>query len=448
VLEVKPAKEIRGKTVLAPNPDMLLCISVCALAAQKKIQIEPAPDTPLCADIRETISSFADIAQQGAAWHVEPKSDASQDIRLGGDEMRFREFLIFALLGLGKTIAFDSLPEKRLAAWRSYAQYAACDIETKTLDDGACGISLAARDAFSIPPRPVEANLLHACFGLALGLRRAIDITIEYPFATPLRHLLPACGYSLTVKSVMEGKESNLLSRRMRFLRQKKKTDSGLLYAITADFANPSPEPCTLTLPGDDILCSLLVAAKSLVQKGNLIIENALLEPWATPLLGLVRKMGCRPAIQESGETSLGRIGMIQLQRFELAGRKTECIPFFQFAGHLPSMVALSCFAQGQSVFRRLGDLRNDEPDGIEQILECVRTLGGRHGEMPDGIVVDGLKQLDGFDLEAQLPATLSGAFAVAGLKCMGNTTIADQAISRRWPRFASLLDEICDYRK
>jgi 5-enolpyruvylshikimate-3-phosphate synthase len=111
-------------------------------------------------------------------------------------------------------------------------------------------------------------------------------------------------------------------------------------------------------------------------------------------------------------------------------------------------MVVICCFARGQSVFRGLEQLRYNDPDGIELILECVRALGGRHGEMPDGIVIDGLKQFDGFDLELELPASLSGACAVAGLKCMGKTTIADTALLERWPEFPSILEGICEYRK
>ncbi len=53
-------------------------------------------------------------------------------------------------------------------------------------------------------------------------------------------------------------------------------------------------------------------------------------------------------------------------------------------------MVVLASFAESQSVFRELEDLRNDDPDGIDVVEWCIRTLGARHGEMPDGIVMEG----------------------------------------------------------
>jgi 5-enolpyruvylshikimate-3-phosphate synthase len=107
----------------------------------------------------------------------------------------------------------------------------------------------------------------------------------------------------------------------------------------------------------------------------------------------------------------------------------------------------MAAYADGQSVFRGLEDLRRDEPDGIEQILALARAVGIRHGEMPDGIVIDGGRQYDGFDLSDHLPAPLAAAGAVAALHCMGKTTINDEAIVRRWPRFAETLHSLCEYR-
>ena len=108
-------------------------------------------------------------------------------------------------------------------------------------------------------------------------------------------------------------------------------------------------------------------------------------------------------------------------------------------------LVVLSSYASGQSVFRNLEDLHNETPDLIEQYLSCVRLLGGRHGEMPDGIVIDGAKQYDGFDLTESVSAALSGACAIAGVRCSGKTTIEDSRILERWPDFAKLMEKICE---
>ncbi|MBD3392869.1 MAG: hypothetical protein GF418_12255 [Chitinivibrionales bacterium] len=447
MLTVKAAKAIGGRIVLPPSPDLLLLSSVTALGAGRPMRIAPVVSCPLTEGLRELLAPALDIAPEGDQWRVTPRQDDDAgSITLPAASFRFRDFIVFLLLGLKKDIVFAQTPAKAIARWQSLARSAGCEIVSKDRNGGAA-LSLMSSEAFAIPAA-ADADALHALLGLAMGLRRRISHQIDFHFPSPLRILLPALGYAFTLKSAGEGAENEALAKRMRFLRARKKSDQGVSYLLNADFSAGSNDEAAITLPGDDILGSILLAAKGLVQRGNLVVENMPLEPWATPVLSLLRKMGCRPAVQETGATSGGRVGMIQLQRFDLLGRKTDCTPLYQYAAHIPSMVVLACFAQGQSVLRGLGALRDDEPDGIERILTCVRALGGRHGEMPDGIVIDGAKQLDGFDLDDDLPPSLGGAFAVAGLKCLGATSIADTGLSQRWPGFAAMLDEIGEYRK
>ena len=67
---------------------------------------------------------------------------------------------------------------------------------------------------------------------------------------------------------------------------------------------------------------------------------------------------------------------------------------------------------------------------------------------MPNGIVIEGAKQFDGFDLPGPLPAQVAGAFAVAGLKCIGATSVNDDAINLRWPEFSAMLSSIGDFQE
>jgi 3-phosphoshikimate 1-carboxyvinyltransferase len=129
-------------------------------------------------------------------------------------------------------------------------------------------------------------------------------------------------------------------------------------------------------------------------------------------------------------------------------GRKVECRPYWQYASVLPSRAVMAAFSQGQTVFRNLADLREDEPDGIAQLVACVSALGARFGEMPDGIVIEGSKQFDGFDIVDPLPAPVAAAFAIAALKCRGKSTVADDYIVNRWPDFPETLGSLCECKE
>jgi 5-enolpyruvylshikimate-3-phosphate synthase len=110
-------------------------------------------------------------------------------------------------------------------------------------------------------------------------------------------------------------------------------------------------------------------------------------------------------------------------------------------------MAVIAAFAEGQSLFRKFDDLRLNDPDGIKQLETCLRTMNVKFGDIPDGLVIKGNHEHDGFDLIEPLPAYLAGAFAVAGLHCVGSTTVNDELLIERWPDFQELIEKLFEFR-
>lgn len=447
MLEIQRVKEIKGKVELPPNPDFFLLALLIALASKKVTKITPVNDTPLITLFKESLFSQLDIEQENNTCIVSPKTNAIPSyILLPYNELPFLDFIVFLLLGLRKTVAFKNLSLKRLEAWQHKANVFGFTIESKQFDD-ARGIFLSSEGSFKTPDEIIDQNSIHSCIGLALGFKEKLCFLSTHQFQSPLRHILPAFGYEVNIKSSYKKKDP--LTRRLRFISPKliDKTDSKLSFTVSIDFSYVNPDEITIDLPGDDVLGAVLFAAKSLIQRGQLILSNVPLEPWGCATLNYIRKMGCNEGVQEERQTSFGTTGMACLQHFKLVGHKMECIPLYQYQRQLPAMAAIATFSKGQSVFRGLEELHNEIPDAIEQILTSVRIMGGRHGEMPDGIVIDGAKQYDGFDMKKAVSAALNGACAVAGLKCNGKTVIEDLKILQRWPSFKKILDSICIYK-
>jgi hypothetical protein len=448
VLTITPAKEIKGSVNLPPSSDLFFIGIVMALAAKVTARISPLCDIPLVSWWQKALAGHVSFSCDGASCTVEPAEGGLSPITLSYDEIPYRDFVVFCLLGLKKTLIIDPLPQKRLEAWIAIATECGCSL-TIADKDGARTISLTGEDRFRVTDTLKTADMIHSLLGLACGLGKQAVMTTDAVFASPLRHSAQVFGYGFAVTNNLRDNTENPLIRRMRFLALGKKSEGPLVYTVSADFSRRRPSgPIEVTVPGDDVLCSVLIAAKCAVPRGSLIIENAGMESWNTQSLALVKKMGGIVGLQETGVTSFGSVGTVSFQKLGLSGRKVDCSPLFTFAHQLPALVVVAAFAQGQSVFRGLEDLRRDEPDGIEQVLSLARTAGIRHGEMPDGIVIDGGRQYDGFDLSDHLPAPLAAAGAAAALHCMGKTTINDESIARRWPRFSEMLLSLCESRE
>ncbi|HUI91185.1 MAG TPA: hypothetical protein VLX68_02955 [Chitinivibrionales bacterium] len=448
MLEVRAAREMKGTVVLPPSSDCFFTAVIMGLAAGAPARISPLRDIPLVPWWEKMLAGHAAFTCDGDSCTVQPvNGDAPPPITLSYDEIPYRDFTVFLLLGLKKTLVIDPLPKARLDEWTKLAAEMGCGLQASGVN-GKTALSLDGGDNFRVRDTVKRTDEVHPILGLALGLKKQVSLVTDTVLASPLRHILPAFGYTLSVTSSLRDNAEDPLVRRMRFMQLGKKSEGPVMFTVAADFSKREEKQVEVRVPGDDVLAAIFAVAKCIVPKGSLIIENAGLESWETATLALFKKMGGIVATQETGETSFGSCGTVALEKFGHSGRKVECAPLFQYAAQLPAMVVLAAFAEGQSVFRGLADLRNDEPDAIAQLVSCVNQLGARVGEMPDGLVIDGDRQFDGFDISGEMPAPVAAAFAVAGLRCMGKTTVNDGAILRRWPRFEEILKSVCEFRE
>ena len=448
MLTITRAKEIKGKVAVPHNQDLFFLGAIVAIASGCRTSISPTADSPRTKAWIDALKTYASITREAEANIVEPIEKPSADaLSLFYDDIPYRDFTVFLLLGRFGTLIIDSLPTRRLDQWRGFIEKTGCKLRDK---DGSQPrrLILEGSNNFHGSDTVIDIDELHCFFGLAMGMRKPLECITESPFMSPLRHLLPSFGFECKVQSLSQKKKEDPLLRRMRFITTGKKSEGPLQFKVTADFTKTPAQQTQLTLPGDHIFSSLVIAAKCLIPRGSLIVENVSLETWNTAFLQLLKNMGAVIGTQETHQCSFGSVGNVIIQKISPFGRKVDCKPRFQFATQLPAMLVVAAFAQGQSVFRHLEDLRNDEPDGIERLNACLSTLGARHGEMPDGIVLEGAKQFDGFDLGTPLPGPIAGAFAVAGLKCQGRTTVADEYILKQWPDFKQLLWSIVEFKE
>ena len=446
-MQITPAKEIKGSFLLPSSPDMLF-VSLClSISSGCRTQIEPVRTTP---DILRWAGQFKNLAKvvfDASSCIVEPLQGNNQPPCFAYTDIPYRDFTVFLLLAHTKSIVVSDLPPKRLEQLQQCCLRAGCAIAAEQ-SDGMQKLVLEKTDHFHIPDTIIDADDIHPFLGLAIGLRQPVEFIADHAWSSPLKHALQYFGYTCTVKSLSQKKDEDPIMRRIRFMKTGKKSEGPQQFSVSLNFIKAPEEQVHIDLPGDELLAGLIIAAKCLIPKGSFVLENVGLESWNTQILQLVKSMGGAVGVQESRMSSFGSVGSVVIQKINPFGRKVDCRPRCQYVAQLPAMIVMAAFAQGQSIFRNLEDRRNDDPDGLEQLNLCIAALGARQGEMPDGIVIEGAKQFDGFDLSGQFSADIAGAFAIAGLKCRGITTIADESILNRCPDFTDILSSICDFKE
>ncbi|MDG5813577.1 hypothetical protein QA601_00655 [Chitinispirillales bacterium ANBcel5] len=449
MVTIQPAKSIEGKTELPSSPDLLFLALLASCASSVPLKIPNIKTTQQISDLKSAISGHVDIECNQDTWSVKPVTeDPSLLLKVPDYFWPYRDMILFLALGMGKTVLFSNLTPERITNWHNQAQKLGITLKNVSIEDKTA-LQLSEYDLGKTFDKNVIEEDTGPLLAFLLGSKQKHNFNVSYYISNPLRHLAQFLGYELSIKS-LQNEADDPIARRMRFLQQKRKGGGGqkLSYAVTADFTvTKKDSEVEIVLPGDETLSSILITAKSLIPKDSFVLANVPLEPWATQLFAFLRKMGTKLTIQESSRTAFGSAGLVSIQKANLSGKKMRCSPLFQFSAHLPSMLILASFSEKQSVFRELEDMRMDTPDGIDLLESCIRKLGARHGEMPDGIVLEGARQFDGFDLTEALPAHIAAAFSIAGLRCIGETSINEEKILKRWPDFFELLNQVCQFR-
>lgn len=194
---------------------------------------------------------------------------------------------------------------------------------------------------------------------------------------------------------------------------------------------------------GDISSAAFFIVAGLIVPESDIILKNVGLNPTRTGILDVVRDMGGNIEIldkrEAAGEISGDlRIRYSALKACEISG---EIIP--RLIDELPVIAVLATQAQGQTIVKDAGDLRNKESDRIAAIVRELKKIGAQIEETPDGFIINGKTLLEGgAEVETYHDHRLAMSLYVAGLVARKKILIKDfQWVDISFPEFLNLFN-------
>lgn len=141
--------------------------------------------------------------------------------------------------------------------------------------------------------------------------------------------------------------------------------------------------------------------------------------------LALFRRFGA--AVTEEG-------GRIHCRRAPLHGIDIDAS---QIPDLVPVLAVTAALAEGTTRITGAARLRLKESDRLAAAAHCLRLLGGRVEERPDGLVIEGCPSLSGGEVPGYNDHRIVMSMAVAALGCRGPVTIGDAgSVRKSWPAF------------
>ena len=198
-------------------------------------------------------------------------------------------------------------------------------------------------------------------------------------------------------------------------------------------------------IPGDISAGAFFIGAAVSLPGSRVKLSNVGLNPTRKGFIDVLLKMGAEVKISNFKKICEEEVGDIEVRGGNnLRGVviQGEMIP--RLIDEIPILTVVSCFAQGDTLIKDAGELRVKETDRIRAIVSELKKMGADIEERKDGMLIKGGNKLRGALVNSWGDHRIAMALAIAGLRCEGETTIADtQCIDTSFPNFQKILREI-----
>ena len=195
-----------------------------------------------------------------------------------------------------------------------------------------------------------------------------------------------------------------------------------------------------LDVPGDVSSAAFLVVAGLVLPRGDVLVENVLLNPQRTAFLAVLQAMGGRIETGVS-ETEPEPVGWIRARASRLHTVEIAPAAVPALIDEIPALAVAAAHASGRFTLTGAQELRVKESDRIAALCEGLARMGAAIDEREDGFVLDAGRPLRGASVRCHGDHRIAMALSVAALAARGESEIeAAECVAVSFPEFYALL--------
>ena len=205
--------------------------------------------------------------------------------------------------------------------------------------------------------------------------------------------------------------------------------------------------PGKIYIPGDISSASFFIAGALILPGSHLIIKDISLNPTRIGIIKVLKRMGADIKLtkQIKGYEPMGDLVIKSSDLKATTVEKTE-IP--SLIDELPILMVVSCFADGETRFCGVEELRVKETDRIKSMVDNLRKMRADIKVIKSGkqvcISVKGGRGLKAAQVESFGDHRTAMSMVIAGLGATGKTKVSGlSCIAKSFPGFQSVLKSI-----
>ena len=204
----------------------------------------------------------------------------------------------------------------------------------------------------------------------------------------------------------------------------------------------PKLQARNLTVPGDLSSAAFFLVAANLFPGSRVAIEGVGLSPSRTQLLDWLMMAGAQIRVLDAGSQAGEMTGSILVEGRAMEGGVIEGAMAAGLIDEIPVLAVLGAVSRQGLTVRDAKELRVKETDRIATVAGNMRRMGIEIDTAEDGFHIPGGQQFRAATVDSFGDHRIAMAFAVAGLRADGETTIDNaDAASVSFPEFYATLD-------
>jgi 3-phosphoshikimate 1-carboxyvinyltransferase len=218
--------------------------------------------------------------------------------------------------------------------------------------------------------------------------------------------------------------------------------------AIVYEPATPTViPPFHLSVPADTSSAAFLVTAAVLAEEGELVVEQVGVNPTRTGFLAVLERMGAhveRVNLRDEGGEPVA--DLLVRPAAGLRGTEVGAAEVPTLVDEVPILAVVASRAEGETVFRDVGELRVKESNRLELIAGNLRAVGVAAEATGNDLHVRGTDAPPRGRVETALDHRLAMAFAVLGTVPGADVRLSERrSVGISYPGFFADLKRIGD---
>ena len=214
---------------------------------------------------------------------------------------------------------------------------------------------------------------------------------------------------------------------------------------VTTKIKKSKLEPKSLKVCGDISSAAFFLVAGAIVPNSDIILKNVGLNPTRTGIIDVMQQMNADIEILDKRVECNEEVGDIRIKTSDLKSATIEGAIIPRLIDELPVIAVLASQADGTTVVKDAGDLRNKESDRIKCLVNELKKIGVNIEETPDGFIIEGKTNLiGGSEVECYHDHRLAMSLYVAGLICEQPVMINEfQWVDVSFPEFLPMMQSL-----